>query len=248
MPGVSLSEKLAALSKRQEASGERSKLASIISELAGVLVSSNWRDVPDSTLCHDIVAPLRDFLRRQASKMDSDLVVQQLQLLMAPAEQAVAMRNDGVNVLQRYREQLIIWGNETLDAASKASVEATIASIIGEYSADAGFTKKVVKNTLGEQYEFQVGAMAALNAFDDSKTAAFLIDAVDQALKALVDDIASIQQKMAAVDAMLTSVVRDGEITAQEFERVKSHVSKQLNGKLLALSQSIEFYDVVAHA
>lgn len=90
MPGVSLSEKLAALSKRQEASGERSKLASIISELAGVLVSSNWRDVPDSTLCHDIVAPLRDFLRRQASKMDSDLVVQQLQLLMAPAEQAVA--------------------------------------------------------------------------------------------------------------------------------------------------------------
>ena len=254
MPGVTLSEKLAALSKRQEASAERTKLTDIISELAAVLVDSNWRDVPDTTVCHEIVAPLRDFLRRQAAKMDSDLVYQQLQLFLTPLEQANASKNDGVNTLQRLREQVIMFGNEANDEATKASIGATAESILNEYQVQAAFTKKVIKNTTGAQQIFTVEAMPAKPTFDFDPEAVVPLDipttiaAIDTQISSLVDQISSVQQQMGTVEALLTAVQTDAEITQAEFDRVKSSVTKQLNGKLLAVSQSIEFYDVVSSA
>lgn len=251
MPGVTLSEKLAALSKRQEASAERSRLTTIVSELAGILVDSNWRDVPDTTTCHTIVAPLRDFLRRQTVKMDPDLVVSQLQLLLTPFEQASAARNDGVNVLQRLREVVIQYGNDALDASSKLALKSNGDAILAEYVAQDAFTKKVVKDTTGAQVEFTVPVMPDAPTVDFASTTfdvGVAIAAIDTQIAALLDQISSTQQKMGTVEALVTTVTTDAEITTQEFERIKSNVTKQLNGKMLAVSQSIEFYDIVASA
>lgn len=191
--------------------------------------------------------------------MDSDLVYQQLQLFLTPLGQANASKNNGVNVLQRLREQVIMFGNDANDLDTKVSIGATAESILNEYQVQAAFTKKVIKNTAGAQQTFTVDAMPAKPVFDFDPRAAMsgfspplnvpsTIAAIDTLISTLVDQISAVQQQMGTVEALLTAVQTDAEITQAKFDRVKSSVTKQLNGKLLAVSQSIEFYDVVSSA
>ena len=253
MPGVTIYEKLSAVSNKPVLVSDRQTLIEVIAGLGRITIDSDWQDVPtiySNLTYNEILRTVTDKLKSYNQSVSPSLVIQELD--EAKSQLMLAVDTKMVNSMALAKIIQVLADLLTGSVQTKEDARKMIDLSLSQYFSDDELTLRPLISPDGSQADFSVDQCQPEDTllenigsgFTEEKFSA--LKATFEGVKEAIDhQIEAIQMHISEISPLKVAVVNKTKNEICEFDTLKRFVVSQLNEKLAAVSQAIEFYDAV---
>ena len=270
MPGVTIYEKLSAVSNKQRAVTDRQQLIDAVTGLGGIDIDSDWQEVPviySNPDYNDVIKPVTSKLSQYNIFPPTSVVLQELSEALLDLNSLKPKKLSNAQTIRAIME--VIEGRED-DLYDDTTGSAKVDEILFSYANDEDLTRTPSTTLTGTKKPYEVLAcplkdLLDIAFVDDAGTPKIqykdTMTAVSPTNHSYADAKNKLQEYLNLIETQLTSIEGyTSEITTLRsslrsaiqnrklsFDTTKRDVIAQLNVKVGTVSQAIEFYDAVVN-